>query len=55
MSIEQWMCDYTIDNNGDLQRLKKNVDILAKTIFKNQGLDLPASSGYLLSEVFVDS
>jgi hypothetical protein len=49
------MCDYTIDNNGDLQRLKKNVDILAKTIFKNQGLDLPASSGYLLSEVFVDS
>ena len=55
MSIEQWMCDYTIDNNGDLQRLKRNVDILIRTIFKNRGLDLPASSGYLLSEVFVDS
>ena len=55
MSIEQWMCDYTIDNNGDLARLEKNVDILIKTIFKNQGLSLPASSGYLLSEVFVDS
>ena len=55
MSIEQWMCNYTIDNNGDLSRLKKNVDILIKTLFKNQGLDLPASSDYLLSEVFVDS
>ena len=55
MSIEQWMCNYTIDNNGDLQRLKKNVHILMETIFKNQGLDLPASSGYLLSEVLVDS
>jgi hypothetical protein len=49
------MCNYTIDNNGDLQRLKKNVHILMETIFKNQGLDLPASSGYLLSEVLVDS
>lgn len=55
MTIEQWMCDYTIDNNGDLARLKKNVQILMNTIFKNQGLDLPASSDYLLSEVFVDS
>ena len=55
MSIEQWMCDYTIDNNGDLQRLKKNVHILMQTIFKNQGLNLPASSGYLLSEAIVDS
>jgi hypothetical protein len=55
MSIEQWMCNYTIDNNGDLQRLKKNVHILMETIFKNQGLDLPVSSGYLLSEVLVDS
>lgn len=55
MSIEQWMCDYTIDNNGDLDRLKFNVNILMRTIFKNQGLDLPASNGYLLSEVSVDS
>lgn len=55
MSIEQWMCDYTIDNNGDLDRLKKNVDILMRTIFKNRGLDLPASSDYLLSEVFAGS
>ena len=43
MSIEQWMCDYTIDNNGSLKRLEKNVETLIKTIFKNQGQDLPAS------------
>ena len=55
MSIEQWMCNYTIDNNGDLQRLKKNVHVLMQTVFKNQGLNLPAASEYLLSEVFVDS
>jgi hypothetical protein len=30
MSIEQWMCDFTIDNNGSLDRLVKNVDILAQ-------------------------
>ena len=30
MSIEQWMCDFTIDNNGTLDRLIKNVDILAQ-------------------------
>jgi hypothetical protein len=44
MSIEQWMCNYTIDNNGTVDRLKKNVDVLIHTIFKNQGLDLPAST-----------
>ena len=55
MTIEQWMCNYTIDNNGDLARLKKNVDILMRTIFKNQGLDLPASNGYLPSATDVDS
>ena len=44
MSIEQWICDYTIDNNGDLKRLERNVDTLIKTIFKNQGLNHPASS-----------
>ena len=55
MSIEQWMCNYTIDNNGDLARLEKNVDILVKTIFKNQGLDRLASIGPLLSEESADS
>jgi hypothetical protein len=44
MSIEQWMCDYTIDNNGYLARLKKNVETLVHTIFKNQGVNLPAST-----------
>jgi len=50
MSIEQWMCDYTIDNNGDLARLQKNVDILIKTIFKNRGLNHPASTQLPLFE-----
>ena len=36
MSIEQWMCDYTIDNNDSLERLQKNVHALIQTIFKNQ-------------------
>jgi len=44
MSIEQWMCDYTIDNNGDLARLERNVDTLIRTIFRNQGLGHLASS-----------
>jgi hypothetical protein len=30
MSIEQWMCDFTIDNNSDLDRLVFNVDMLAR-------------------------
>ena len=55
MSIEQWMCDYTLDNNSDLNRLEKNVAILMRTIFKNQGLSLPASNGFLLSEEDVDN
>jgi dephospho-CoA kinase len=55
MSIEQWMCDYTIDNNGDLARLEKNVEILIKTIFKNQGLSLPASTQLHLFEEYADS
>jgi hypothetical protein len=55
MSIEQWMCNYTIDNNGDLARLRKNVDVLIRTIFKNQGLSLPVSNGYLPSATDVDS
>jgi hypothetical protein len=28
MSLEQWMSDYTIDNNGTLQDLEFNVDQL---------------------------
>lgn len=55
MTIEQWMCDYTIDNNGDFARLKNNVHILVKTLFKNQGLNLPAANGYLPSATDVDS
>ena len=55
MSIEQWMCDYTIDNNGSLDRLEKNVAILMRTIFRSRGLSLPVSSGHHFSELFVDS
>ena len=44
MSIEQWMCNYTLDNNGSLNRLEKNVETLIKTIFKSRGLSLPAST-----------
>ena len=28
MSLEQWMADYTIDNNGSLDDLKFNLDQL---------------------------
>jgi hypothetical protein len=28
MTIEPWMADFVIDNNGDLERLQHNVDIL---------------------------
>jgi len=55
MSIEQWMCDYTIDNNGDLKRLERNVDTLIRTIFRNQGLSLPASTAHLLSVEYADN
>ena len=55
MSIEQWMCDYTIDNNGDLNRLERNVAILMRTIFRNRGLSLPASNAHLLSEEYADN
>lgn len=47
MTIQQWMCDYTIDNNGDLARLHKNVDVLINTIFKNQEQGLLAASQVL--------
>jgi hypothetical protein len=55
MSIEQWMCDYTIDNNGDLKRLQRNVDVLIRTIFRNQGLGHLASTAPRLFEESVDS
>ena len=55
MSIEQWMCDYTIDNNGDLKRLQRNVDVLIRTIFRNRELSLPASSAHRFSELFSDN
>jgi len=55
MSIEQWMCDFTIDNNGTLERLEKNVDVLIKRLFKNQEQDLPVSTQLPLFEEFSDS
>ena len=55
MSIEQWMCNYTIDNNGDLARLKLNVDILMRTMFRNLGVSLPASTSLRFSEEFSGS
>ena len=55
MSIEQWMCDYTLDNNGTVERLEKNVAMLMRTIFKNRELSLPASTSRHFSELFVDN
>ena len=55
MSIEQWMCNYTIDNNGDLQRLEKNIAMLMRTLFKNLALSLPASTSHHFFESPVDS
>jgi dephospho-CoA kinase len=55
MSIEQWMCNYTIDNNGDLNRLRKNIAILMRTIFRNRGLSLPVSTQHHFFEEYADS
>ena len=55
MSVEQWMCDYTIDNNGDLERLKKNLDTLMRTIFRNRARDRLVSNARLPSEEYVGS
>ena len=55
MSIEQWMCDYTLDNNGSLERLEKNVYTLMRTIFRNRGLSLPASTALQFSAEYADS
>ena len=39
MSLEQWMSDYTIDNNGDIDELEFNVCSLIDHIeFKDRGL-----------------
>jgi hypothetical protein len=35
MSLEQWMADYTIDNNGTLEDLKFNVDQLLRHLDLN--------------------
>jgi hypothetical protein len=32
MSVEQWMADFTVDNNGSLEELKFNVDQLIRYI-----------------------
>jgi len=32
MSLEQWMSDYTIDNNGTLEELEFNIDQLIKNL-----------------------
>lgn len=32
MTLEQWMADYTIDNNGTLQDLYRNTDVLMKRL-----------------------
>jgi hypothetical protein len=34
MSLEQWMADYTIDNNGTLEDLKFNLDQLMINIMQ---------------------
>lgn len=44
MTLEPWMADYVIDNNGDLARLQKNVvDLMETCIFKSRELDRPDS------------
>ena len=55
MSIEQWMCDYTLDNNASLDRLEKNVSILMRTIFRNQGLGHLVSNVHRPFEEYADS
>jgi hypothetical protein len=46
MSLEQWMADYTIDNNGDLEELERNVTALIDYLeTKDQGLGLPDANG----------
>jgi hypothetical protein len=48
MSLEQWMADFTIDNNGDLEELEFNVSNLIEYIeTKDQGPGLPDANGLL--------
>jgi len=39
MSLEQWMADYTIDNNGSIQELKLNVQNLMNYLFTINHID----------------
>ncbi len=32
MQIEPWMCDYVLDNNGDLGDLNRNLNVLMRTL-----------------------
>lgn len=46
MTLEQWMADYTIDNNGTIEELELYVDRLIDHLeFKNRELDLPDANG----------
>jgi hypothetical protein len=48
MSLEQWMADYTIDNNGDLEELERNVTALIDYLeTKDQGPGLLDANGLL--------
>ena len=45
MSIEPWMADFVIDNNGDLTRLQHNIDVLVENrLIKNLGSSLPETN-----------
>ena len=45
MTLEMWMADYVIDNNGTLSELIRNVDHLMSNLLKNdQESNLPAST-----------
>jgi dephospho-CoA kinase len=34
MNLEQWMADFTIDNNGSLEELHANIKRLSTRLFK---------------------
>jgi len=40
MTLEMWMSDYVLDNNGTLKDLKRNIDQLMPTLLSSQELDL---------------
>jgi dephospho-CoA kinase len=39
MSLEIWMADYVIDNNGTVDQLRRNVKDLVETLIKRQAQD----------------